>query len=94
MAQLRDAGHNLLVVDGGDLLFTGPVLDEAALERQKFNARALVDGFNRLGTAAVTIGESDLTAGLGFLQELAASAQFLFLSVNPMDTGGPPIFDG
>lgn len=94
MAQLRDAGHNLLVVDGGDLLFTGPVLDEATLERQKFNARALVDGFNRLGTVAVTIGESDLTAGLGFLQELAAGAQFPFVSVNLMGSDGRPVFDG
>jgi len=53
-----------------------------------------VDGFNRFGTAAVTIGESDLAAGLEFLQELAASAQFPFVSVNLMGFEGRPVFAG
>jgi len=79
-------------VDGGDLLFSKPRLDEAALAKEKIRARTLVEGFNRIGTDAINIGDNDLAAGLPFLMALADSARFPFLSATLADDDGNLIF--
>ena len=79
-------------MDGGDLFFSAAQLDEKPLARQKIKARALVDGYNRMGTAAITIGESDLAGGLEFLQEMAAAAEFPILSANLKSAAGELLF--
>jgi len=82
----------LLLVDGGDLFFSHSNLGEPGLEIQKLRAETLVSGYNRLGTAGMTVGESDLAAGLPFLRSLAATATFPILSANLVDSAGEPVF--
>jgi len=79
-------------VDGGDLFFSKPRLGEKALAGAKIRARTLVEGYNRINTDAITIGENDLTAGLPFLKALADSARFPFLSATLADPAGDLIF--
>ncbi len=80
------------MVDGGDLFFSKPRLEEKVLTWEKIRARTTVEGFNRIGTDAITIGEDDLTAGLPFLKALADSARFPFLSATLVDPDDNLIF--
>ncbi len=80
------------MVDGGDLFFAAPSLSPPALQVGKLKARALLEAFNRLETAAINIGDRDLAAGLPFLKTLAESARFPFLSANLVDPAGQLIF--
>ena len=80
------------MVDGGDLFFSKPWLEEKALAGAKIRASTLVEGFNRIGTDAITIGENDLAAGLPFLKALADSARFPFLSATLVDSDDNLIF--
>ena len=89
---LRDSKIPYLVVDGGDLFFSKAQLDGDDLATEKIRARTLVEGFNRIGTDAVAIGEKDLAAGLSFLQSLAEAAQFPLLSANLTDEQGKLLF--
>lgn len=84
--------HPILVVDGGDLFFSKPRLEEKALAGAKIRASTLVEGFNRISTDAITIGENDLAAGLPFLKALADSARFPFLSITLADSADNLIF--
>lgn len=79
-------------MDGGDLLFSKPQLGERALASEMIRARTLIEGYNALGTAAMTIGESDLAAGLPFLLSMAEAASFPIVSANLVDEVGQPIF--
>ncbi len=80
------------MVDGGDLFFSKPRLEGKILAGEKIRAGTLVEGYNRIGTDAITIGENDLTAGLPFLKALADSARFPFLSATLADPDGDLIF--
>ena len=82
---LHDSKVPYLVVDGGDLFFSKAQLEGDDLATEKIRARTLVQGFNRIGTDAVAIGENDLAAGLPFLKSLAEAAQFPLLSANLTD---------
>jgi len=88
---LASTGSVLLVVDAGDLFFSRPQLAVDALAKEKIKALAMVAGMNLLGVAAMTVGECDLTAGLPFLEALADSARFPFLSVNLVRENGDPV---
>ena len=79
-------------MDGGDLFFSKPRLEAKALAGEQIRARTLVEGYNRIGTDAITIGENDLAAGLPFLKLLADSARFPFLSATLVDPAGDLIF--
>ena len=92
LTELQREGREVILVDGGDLFFSAAHLAETPLARQKIKARALVDGYNRMGTAAITIGESDLAGGLAFLQEMAALAEFPILSANLKSADGALLF--
>ena len=81
-----------LVVDAGDLFFSKARLSEEDLAKEMIRARTQVQGFNRIGTTAIALGENDLAAGLPFLQALAASADFPFLSANLTDEHGRLLF--
>ena len=85
---LAKSGEPYLVVDAGDLFFSKAQLAGADLAKEKIRALTLVQGFNRIGTDAVAIGEYDLAAGLPFLMALADSARFPFLSANLTDLQG------
>ncbi|GAH82828.1 unnamed protein product, partial [marine sediment metagenome] len=84
--------HPYLVVDGGDLFFSKPRLEEKVLAWEKIRARTIVEGYGRIGTDAITIGENDLAAGLPFLKALADSARFPFLSATLVDPDDNLIF--
>lgn len=80
------------MLDAGDLFFAKPRLDRAALPSAQIQARTMVEGFNRIGTDAINIGDNDLAAGLPFLKTLSDSADFPFLSATLVDESGNPIF--
>ena len=81
-----------MIVDSGDLFFTGPIVTGSRLEAEKMMAETMLAGYNRLGTAAVTVGESDLTAGLPYLLELVEKATFPFVSSNLVDDANTLLF--
>ncbi|MCK4577848.1 MAG: bifunctional metallophosphatase/5'-nucleotidase [Candidatus Marinimicrobia bacterium] len=93
LKQLRNEATDLLIVDAGDLFFAKPRLGRLALEKGKIRAETMIKAFNITGMDAVNIGERDLTAGLDYLKELEARADFPFLCANLVDVSDAHPFE-
>jgi hypothetical protein len=66
----RREGAAVALVDGGDLLFPSASLTEAQRPGEERKARALADGFQRMGLVAAARGERDLARGTAFADGL------------------------
>jgi hypothetical protein len=63
------------------------------LQQAKITAAGIIDSYNLMNYDAVAVGKNDLAAGLSFLQEQAAHAEFAWLSANLVhNSTGKPIF--
>ncbi len=71
-----------LTLDGGNLLFKVERLSPGLLQQAKITAEGIIDSYNVMHYDAVAVGRNDLAAGLLFLQDQAARAQFTWLSAN------------
>jgi hypothetical protein len=82
-----------LTLDGGNLLFKQELLSPALLQQAKITAGGIIDAYNIIRYDAVAVGKNDLAAGLAFLEDQAARAQFKWLSANLVrKSTGKPIF--
>lgn len=85
LKQLRVLGDDLLVIDGGNTLFN-PHEDRKAKPHERpqlvEKAKVLVESYNRMGYAAMTVGYAEFCLGFDVLKELEAMAKFPFLSAN------------
>jgi hypothetical protein len=66
----RREGAAVALLDGGDLLFASAALTEAQRPGEERKARALADGFKRMGLVAAARGERDLARGAAFADGL------------------------
>ena len=85
--QARFANPDALVVDAGNTL-VGPNdkrTKEHELAQTFEKSKVLVESYNRLGYAAMGIGNYDLLLGVDRLKQLEKMAQFPFLSANLVD---------
>ncbi|MBI5507598.1 MAG: hypothetical protein HY903_02480 [Deltaproteobacteria bacterium] len=80
-----------LVVEAGDA-FADTVSTEVAPELVAKRGTVIVEAFNRIGVAAYTPGERDLSAGLDQLKAWAGGAKFPFVAANLVDRDGKSIF--
>lgn len=76
-----------MVLDSGDLLLPrlGPALSPRQRNQLRLKAHLIVKAFNYMGCDAVTVGETDLALGSGFLLKMAEEAHFPFVSSNLVD---------
>lgn len=82
-----------ITVDGGNLLFKYEHIAPALLQQMMITAEGIVDAYNLMQYDAVAVGRNDLGAGLSYLKEQAARAEFTWLSANLVHkTDKKPIF--
>jgi 5'-nucleotidase/UDP-sugar diphosphatase len=81
IAQQRSAFPNMLLLDGGDTLFSDQPLT------QQSQGALIIEAMNLMGYDAMVLGEGDLQLGVGPLEERIAEAEFPILSANVRLTG-------
>jgi len=69
-------------VDAGDALFKSPYVVKSKREHLLEVAGAIIGAYNVMGCTAMNVGMNDLAAGLDFITEMQAKANFPFLSSN------------
>jgi 2',3'-cyclic-nucleotide 2'-phosphodiesterase (5'-nucleotidase family) len=75
---------NFLLLDAGNALFGQQVANDSA-------GSVPIAAMNLMGYAAMTLGQTELQAGIGVLRERAAEARFPFLGANlPADLPAKP----
>ena len=82
---IKENGNDPVILDAGDIFFSGEGQSDIAFEQSKLRAETLVEGFNTIGCDALNIGSKDLLAGVDFVRELEQSADFPFVSANIID---------
>lgn len=97
MNQIRGQGAPVLLVDGGDCLFSSPTLKAPpAVERLRDlrTARQILGAYNAMGYQALGVGPAELQHGLPALKELAGKARFPFLCANLVSSATEePVFE-
>jgi hypothetical protein len=88
----KAGGIDTLILDSGNLA-AGKLLAEPALEPAAAKARLILEAMDRMGYAAVAIGEMDLYLGLDLLRSLSDMTKVRFLSANLVDSEDKPLFE-
>ena len=88
----RAAGLPVVLLDSGNALFREPRRQEGALVQQK--AELLLEQMEAQGTAAMAVGERDLSHGLAWLQKATKGPKkkMKLLSANLVDKAGKAPF--
>jgi 2',3'-cyclic-nucleotide 2'-phosphodiesterase (5'-nucleotidase family) len=88
----RARGLPVVVLDAGNALFSKPVRQDGSLVTQR--AELVLEGMEALGTAAMAVGERDLSQGLAWLQKAARGPKrkLKLLSANLVDKAGKAPF--
>jgi 2',3'-cyclic-nucleotide 2'-phosphodiesterase (5'-nucleotidase family) len=86
IAQQRDAFPNVLLLDGGDTLYSDRPLT------QRSQGALIIEAMNLMGYDAMVLGEGDLRLGASALQDRIAEAKFPILSANVRLLGKDTLF--
>jgi hypothetical protein len=92
ITQEKAEGTDTLILDSGNLIADKP-LAEPSLEPAQAKARLILKAMDRMGYAAVAIGEKDLYLGLDRLRSLSDMTKVRFLSANLTDNKGKSLFE-
>jgi 5'-nucleotidase/UDP-sugar diphosphatase len=92
--ETKKTEKDILVLDGGDLLFfknVDPSLASAQKKEALLNAQLIVQAFNLMGCDAVGIGADDLRLGAKDFALVNKMAKFPFISANVVSKDGQKI---
>jgi 2',3'-cyclic-nucleotide 2'-phosphodiesterase (5'-nucleotidase family) len=93
VAQVRAAGANPIVIDGGDTLFKGDVLNPSREGDPETSARLILDVMDAVGTDAFVPGPRDFAAGVDFLVKETQQRKTPVVSANLVNRQtGKPLF--
>lgn len=81
-----------MIVDSGDLFFSGPVAAQNLQKPWQTTAEFLVTELNDMGMDVLGLGEIDLALGIDTLKQLESKAHFHFLSANLVDSSNHRVF--
>ena len=79
---LKNKNVNPIILDVGDALFAHPQYTLLNLPRVKYIAKAILEGYEKIGCDALNIGEYDLAGGYHFLKSLEKKSTIPFISAN------------
>ena len=79
---LRNKNVNPIILDVGDALFAHPQYALPNLPSVKYRAKAILEGYEKIGCDALNIGEYDLAGGYHFLKSLEKNSTIPFVSAN------------
>lgn len=74
--------HQFLYIDTGDMLFASSVVPMHIQNSQKYTAKAVAKGLDKLGLKYTLPGDQDLAAGLDFYKEVLKEVSFTPLVSN------------
>ena len=86
------AEESRVFVDGGNFLFKSPSAADYLKPQWFEQAKGVVEGYNLLHADAVAIGENEFALGVKKFEEIAATANFPFLSANIYKKGTDTLF--
>ncbi len=86
----RAGGLPVVLLDAGNALFREPRRQEGALLQQR--AELVLEQMEAQGTAAMAVGERDLSQGLPYLQKATKGRKMKLLSANLVDKAGKAPF--
>ena len=90
LAQARQEGPPLLLIDAGDALFGLPPISPEEVGQEELKARALSQAFLKMGIAAHAVGPLDVKRGEGFERSLGLPDLVPGIP-KLLDAGGHPI---
>jgi 2',3'-cyclic-nucleotide 2'-phosphodiesterase (5'-nucleotidase family) len=79
---LKNNNIDPIILDVGDALFTRPQYSLLEIPSVKYQAKAFLEGYEKIGCDALNIGEYDLAAGYNFLKSLEENSKIPFISAN------------
>ena len=80
------AGKDPLILDAGDLLFSTKNIDITNKNSEVFRARAILEGYEKVGCDAINVGHYEVLNGLSFLKSMTESTNIPFISSNLRDS--------
>ena len=88
---LRNNGIDPIIIDAGDALFEQIKYPVAKVPAEQFKAKSFLQGMEKIGCAALNIGEYDLAGGYDFIKKLEQNTSVPFVSANlySVETGQP-----
>lgn len=79
---IRNNNIDPIILDAGDALFAHVRYTMMNLPSVRYKAKSFLEGMEKIGCAAMNIGEFDLSGGYEFLKELEKNSDIPFLSAN------------
>jgi len=79
---LKNNNIRPIILDAGDALFAHPQYALLNLPSVKYIAKAILEGYEKIGCDALNIGEYDLAGGYYFLKSLEKNSTIPFISAN------------
>ncbi|MCH7613836.1 MAG: hypothetical protein IIB45_10825 [Candidatus Marinimicrobia bacterium] len=89
----KEKGIDPIIIDAGDAFFASSVLAAQNVEADKLQAKALMQGYEKIGCDALNIGGFDLASGLDFIYSLQEEINFPFISANLTDLNNQLLFE-
>ena len=80
------AGEDPLILDAGDLFFSTKKLDVKNKTSEIFRAKAILEGYQKVGCNAINVGHYEVLNGLSFLKSMAEETKIPFISSNLRDS--------
>ncbi len=88
----KEKGFEPIIIDAGDAFFASSVLAANNVEADKLQAKALMEGYEKIGCDALNIGSFDLATGIDFVHTLKEEVSFPFISANLTDASDQLLF--
>ena len=73
-------------MDAGDLFFSTPEITVNNRKSEIFRAKAILEGYEKIGCDLLNIGKYELAAGMPFLKDIMTSTQIPLISANIRDS--------
>ena len=79
---MRYSGINPVIVDAGDFFFSTKNINSDNKEAQEYRAKAMLEGYEKIGCDAMNVGQYEILNGLSFLKHMSESTKIPFVSSN------------
>ena len=84
--ELKKKGLDPIILDAGDLFFSTPEITVNNRKSEIFRAKAILEGYEKIGCDLLNIGKYELAAGMPFLKDIMTSTQIPLISANIRDS--------
>ena len=83
---MRANGVDPLILDAGDLFFSTKAINDSNRNSEVYRAKAILEGYQKIGCDAINIGHYEILNGLSFLKNITKKTGLPFISSNIKDS--------